>query len=223
MATTTGQRMGIWVIASIMLIGTLGGFIAMMVTPGNAVKDQEALAKEQEQWNQSIEAWQAKVDERNAKLSEKHLPVFSQFTSRPSVFEKDSVPELRKEDLLTGEGQEITEESKFAVYYILWGPDGKVIEQSIKDGALGSPLEVEKLSAAQLIDGWKQGLIGMKIGGVRKLAIPSELAYGETGSGESIPANTPLKFVVMAIDWPEQIAIPEMPPLVKKEYQRNGY
>lgn len=223
MATTKGQRIGIWVIASMMLIGTLGGFIAMMVTPSNAAKDQAALSKEQEQWNQSIEAWQAKIDERNVNLSEKYFPVFSQFASRPSAFEKDSVTELKKEDLLAGDGQEITDESKLAVYYILWGPDGKIIEQSIKDGALDSPLEVEKLGSAQLIDGWKQGLVGMRIGGVRELAIPSELAYGETGYGENIPANTPLKFIVMAIDWPEQFALPEMPPLVKKEYQRNGY
>jgi FKBP-type peptidyl-prolyl cis-trans isomerase len=49
-----------------------------------------------------------------------------------------------------------------------------------------------------MIEGWNQGVLGMKIGGVRELTIPAELAYGETGSGK-IPANSPIKFVLMTI------------------------
>ena len=48
----------------------------------------------------------------------------------------------------------------------------------------------------------------MKVGGVRELTIPSDLAYGETGSGDSIPANTPLKFVIMTIPTPTAIEQP---------------
>ena len=47
--------------------------------------------------------------------------------------------------------------------------------------------------------GWYDGVEGMKIGGVREVTIPAGLAYGETGSGEDIPPNTPIKFLIMAI------------------------
>ena len=59
----------------------------------------------------------------------------------------------------------------------------------------------------------------MKVGGVRELTIPSDMAYGETGSGEDIPANTPLKFVVMAIPPVEEIPLPQ----ILKDYYKRQY
>jgi FKBP-type peptidyl-prolyl cis-trans isomerase len=52
------------------------------------------------------------------------------------------------------------------------------------------------LGKGQVIKGWDQGIVGMKVGGRRELVIPSELAYGKTGSPPKIPANAPLVFVV---------------------------
>ena len=48
----------------------------------------------------------------------------------------------------------------------------------------------------------------MRIGGVRVITIPSDKAYGEQGSGDDIPPNTPIKFVVMAIELPPAVDIP---------------
>ena len=52
------------------------------------------------------------------------------------------------------------------------------------------------IGAQQVIPGWDQGLAGRRIGEVVELTIPSDLAYGESGSGEVIPPNTPLEFTV---------------------------
>ena len=52
------------------------------------------------------------------------------------------------------------------------------------------------LGRGQVIPGWDQGVVGMKVGGRRELIIPSALAYGAKGSPPTIPANAPLVFVV---------------------------
>lgn len=63
----------------------------------------------------------------------------------------------------------------------------------------GDPFEF-KLGAGSVIEGWDQGVVGMKVGGQRKLTIPYELAYGEAGSPPKIPPKAPLKFDVELLE-----------------------
>ena len=53
-----------------------------------------------------------------------------------------------------------------------------------------------KLGAGQVIPGWDKGLVGMKVGGERRLVIPANLAYGSQSPSASIPANSTLVFVI---------------------------
>ena len=239
MATKKSQRIGIWVIAGAMMIGTIGGFVAMMVAPGNEARDQAALTKAQEEYSTAMTAYQEKVTTQNeayetaidAKvaelgLNETYFAEFSSYASRVSAFEKDAVTELKTEDLKVGDGDEITDKSKVAMYYIGWNPEGKIFDQSIDGDKLKSPFSLDGVAAAEVIEGWRKGLIGMNIGGVRELTIPSDMAYGNTDQSEDIPANTPLKFVVMAIpslgiDKPEAIAEPEVPQILKDFYKKE--
>jgi FKBP-type peptidyl-prolyl cis-trans isomerase len=242
MATTKGQRIGIWVIAGTMMIGTIGGFEAMMVAPGNQAREQAELQKAQEEYTAALQEYQKKVTEQNEQydaainakvaelgLNEKYVAEFSGYASRVSAFNKDEVTELKTEDLKVGDGEEIKDDSNVAMYYIGWNPTGEVFDQSIDGDKLKNPLPLDGVGTASVIEGWRKGLIGMKIGGVRELTIPAAQAYGEQGSGEKIPANTPLKFVVMAIPSlgvkkPETIPEPEAPKIVKDFYKRNyGY
>jgi peptidylprolyl isomerase len=57
-----------------------------------------------------------------------------------------------------------------------------------------------KLGASEVIDGWDQGVAGMKVGGRRQLTIPPELGYGSRGAGGVIKGNETLIFVVDLID-----------------------
>jgi len=223
MATTKGQRIGIWVIAGMMFLGTVGGFVAMMVAPGNEAKDQAALKKAQDEYTKATDERKKKVEAQANELSQKYYGKFSEFSSRVSAFEAGDVKELVKEDLVEGEGAEVKDDTKLAVYYIGWNAKGEIFDQSIADGKLKAPLNMNGPANTAVIQGWKEGLIGMKIGGVRELTIPANKAYGDKAQGDKIPANSPLKFVVMAIEKPADIPEPEMPEAMKQYYRSRGF
>ena len=209
-------------IAGMMFLGTIGGFIAMIVAPGNEAKDQAALKKAQDEYSKTISERQKKVEAQTSELSQKYYGKFAEFGSRVSVFEAGDVKELGKEDLVEGDGAEVKDDTKFAVYYIGWNAKGEVFDQSIADGKLKEPLAIDGPAKTSVIQGWKEGLIGMKIGGVRELTIPADKAYGNQAQGEKIPANSPLKFVIMAIEKPADIPQPEMPEIIKRYYRSRG-
>lgn len=208
----TGTRIAIIVIAVMMVFGTIGSFAIIILQNENQAEDSRRMNEVYAQWQRDQEEHQKKLDEQAVELSEKYYDEFSNYGDRPSGYDKDSVKELKKDDLKVGSGATIDGETEFAAYYLGWNSDGKVFDGSIDGDRLKSPLRIDNgLDEAMLIEGWKEGMKGMKIGGVRELAIPSDLAYGEAGSGEDIPPNTPIKFVVMAIELPEEIPQPEVP------------
>ena len=75
------------------------------------------------------------------------------------------------------------------VHYVLKLADGTEVDNSYKRG---EPIAVT-LGAGQVIKGWEEGLIGMEVGGKRKLTIPPSLGYGERGQS-AIPPNATLYF-----------------------------
>lgn len=203
MATPKGQRIGIWIIAVVMIIGSIGAYFAVILANNNDSSSQQNL---QQVYADYLADVQAQADD----LSGKYYGTFAPNAERVRSFDAVTAQQkLTTEDLVVGTGEEITATTAFAAYYIGWNQNGTIFDQSINNGALKTPLLIaEGLGNASLIEGWKEGMIGMKIGGVRELTIPSEKAYGSTGSGENIPADAPLKFVVMAIPPFEEVPIP---------------
>jgi len=206
MSATKTQRIGIWVIAIFMLVGTVGSFVAIVLANDNQQSDQQRANTAYAAYQKESEVYQAKVDAQASELSKQYFDTFNQFASRPVVFDAASVTELKTNDLIVGTGDDITAQSSFTAYYLGWNPTGKVFDGSISASALKAPFAV---TPGGVIEGWTKGTVGMKVGGVRELTIPSAQAYGETGSGEDIPANTPLKFIVMIIPTPEVIPQPQ--------------
>lgn len=95
------------------------------------------------------------------------------------------------EDITEGEGEESVAGDTLSVHYVGTLEDGTQFDSS-RDR--GEPFEFT-LGQGQVIQGWDQGMQGMKVGGTRKLTIPAELGYGETGQGD-IPPNATLTFEV---------------------------
>lgn len=223
MATRKGQRIGIAIILAVTIIGTIGSFAVMILGQQNQEKQAADLKAEQAAYQKEVDAYTAKTKAQATELSAKYYPIFSQYASRVGTFDRDVVKSLSSEDLVVGDGATIDATTKFATYYIVWTYDGKIHDQSIDSGALKSPFAIAGLDATSVIDGWKEGLVGMKIGGVRELTVPSDKAYKEKGTTDStgkedIAPNSPLKFVVMAIPTPDEITYPQMPEALLKAY-----
>ena len=96
------------------------------------------------------------------------------------------------EDIITGEGDAAAAGIEVTVHYTGWLTDGKKFDSS-KDR--DDPF-VFPLGAGHVIRGWDEGVQGMKVGGKRKLTIPSGLGYGSRGAGGVIPPNAILVFEV---------------------------
>ena len=103
---------------------------------------------------------------------------------------------LNYQDEKVGTGAEAIKGKSVSVHYTGWldnnGAKGKKFDSSLDRG---TPFTFS-LGAGQVIPGWDEGVAGMKVGGKRKLTIPSELGYGKRGYPPVIPANAELTFEV---------------------------
>ncbi len=102
---------------------------------------------------------------------------------------------LRYYDIVEGDGAEATSGSTVTVNYTGWLTDNVKFDSSLDSGV---PFPFT-LGTGAVIPGWDEGLVGMKVGGIRQLVIPAELGYGETGSG-MIPPGATLIFEVELLD-----------------------
>jgi len=100
--------------------------------------------------------------------------------------------ELRAEIIKEGTGQEAKNGDKVTVHYVGVLEDGTKFDSSVDRG---QPFQFA-LGAGQVIQGWDLGVVGMKIGEIRRLYIPSVYGYGEQGAGNSIPPNANLIFEI---------------------------
>ena len=223
MATTKFQRWGVLTILLVTVVGTLGSFAVMILSMQSQSKQQAdyqtALAK-----YQTDEAdYQKKLQAQNDQLSGQYYATFSQYESQVAKFDMASVTSVSTQDLVVGDGTQVTGTTPLAAYYIGWDANGHIFDQSVDTAAskLKAPLSIaDGLDNASLITGWKEGMTGMHIGGVRVITIPSDKAYGAAGSKdangqETIAPNMPIKFVVMAIPAPAAIPQPDTSALMQ--------
>jgi peptidylprolyl isomerase len=101
--------------------------------------------------------------------------------------------ELVTDDIIVGDGDEATKGKKVSVHYV--GVAFSSGEEFDASWDRRQPFKF-KLGAGQVIPGWDHGVEGMKVGGRRKLTIPSAMAYGARGAGGAIKPHEPLVFVV---------------------------
>jgi peptidylprolyl isomerase len=147
---------------------------------------EEREAREREASEKEL-AEQAKAEEKAAKQQAAELPEVEIPSAPPPK-------QLVSEDLKQGSGAGAKAGDRIDVNYVgVLYSNGEVFDASW--GKAAEPFSFE-LGKGEVIPGWDQGLVGMKVGGERKLIIPPDLAYGDQGSYPSIPPNATLVFQV---------------------------
>lgn len=101
---------------------------------------------------------------------------------------------LQITDIKVGEGDEVEAGDTITVHYTGWLDDGTVFDSSVERG------QPATFPLSGLIAGWQEGIPGMKVNGIRRLVIPSELGYGESGSPPTIPPNAQLTFEIEVLN-----------------------
>ncbi len=120
----------------------------------------------------------------------------SEFEAYDSYVNSDKYLRL---DIKPGTGAEAVTGKKVAVYYKGWLTNGEVFDESRPNEAGELQPFVFAPGAGQVITGWEQGILGMKVGGTRRLVLPPAAAYGEAGQG-SIPPNAVLIFDIQLLE-----------------------
>ena len=118
--------------------------------------------------------------------------VISTFRSNKAAPEITTASGLKYQDLKVGDGPSPTMGQTVVVHYIGKLENGKEFNNSHTMGA-GKPVEFK---LGKVIPGWNEGLQTMKVGGKRRLWIPSKLAYGPAGNPPTIPPNANLDFEI---------------------------
>ena len=199
--TSVGQRVAISIIAFFMLGLIIASYAAIIVGNGNS---SSAASSETKLSDDRMKYYQDKYAEKLAKfkeVSKSDFDKFSPYLSEIKAYNETAANEsgVQVRDLLKGTGRTIGEkDGDYLAYYVGWCADESVFDSSFdndkKPTAFAKALDV----SVGMIEGWYQGAQGMKLGGVREITVPSELAYKdqtEICGGY----NKPLRFLIMAV------------------------
>ena len=178
MSTKKSQRIGIWIIAVVMIVGTIGSFFVIVIANENNVNDQKDYQSQLEQY---------KAAQEEAKKQNQPLDGY-----KAAKFDANKVEELKAEVLKEGKGEKLKADSSISANYFGWTSDGVIFDSTKKIGKKVEPID---FSLNGVIPGWTKGLTGQKVGSVVRLTIPADMAYGSVDDGSGRPVG-PLMFVV---------------------------
>lgn len=196
--TSPKQRVFISLIAIIMLGSVIASYVAIVMNGSKSSSSESEIDEAK------IEKYAAEYEKEVAEFHEVtkgDFAKFNQYMSEVRTYDEAAANEggVKTRDIVVGDGRELAEgDTDYLAYYVGFCADGSVFDSSLD--SKNNPTAFDKAISASLgmIDGWNTGVVGMKLGGIRKITIPGELAYGdkmEICGGY----NKPLRFLVMAV------------------------
>lgn len=190
-STSQTQRLIIWIIAVVMTVGTIGSFFIFMLPQANTPVKTDT-QKEYERQLAEYQKEQATCP--SGPIQDKKVDP----APTPATVEAaGDIKDLKTEDITVGDGATVKSGDCVELFYHgVLAADAKAF-QGGDNYAEGIPY---RSRTTGFVPGFAEGLVGMKIGGERKIFIPSEKAYGANPpEGGDIPANADLVFVVKVI------------------------
>lgn len=223
--TSLKTRIFIAVIAVIMVGSIIAGYIAIVLSGNNSDKSAEVDTQKLAEYQQEYTQAQTELESD----SQADFEVFVPYRAEVVAYDQTAANEagLQTRDLLEGEGKELTEgDTDYLVFYVGWCPDASVFDTTLNDATdptgFNNILDVPAAGDG-LIEGWRSGVVGMKIGGIRELTIPGDQAYKDQEICGG--TNMPLKFIVMAVaneDPLKSLAEQMSLLIVKMQYAQYG-
>ena len=219
--TSPKQRIFIILIAIIMVGSIIASYAAIVINGSKGAADStEAGQIDDSKVAEYEAAYNEKLDEFK-KASKSDYDEFIGFKSELKAFNEASANEAGVEvkDLKEGTGSEVSDDNYLA-YYVGWCADESVFDSSFDNN--DNPTAFSKIldPSAGMIEGWNEGVKGMKLGGIRRITMPGEMAYGD--SMEICGGyNKPLRFMVMAI--PKEEPMKSMAAELDDAYMRVQY
>ncbi len=196
--TSPKQRVIILIIAIIMLGSIIASYAAIILNGGNSNNtdsqvDPAKVAEYEEAYNKKVEEF--------SEATKSDFDKFIAYKGEIKAYNETSANEngIKTRDLKQGSGRTLSEDdSNYLAYYVGWCADESIFDSSFDNN--DNPTAFAKILDASLgmIEGWNIGVEGMKLGGIREITIPEELAYSD--SMEICGGlNKPLKFIVMPV------------------------
>lgn len=219
--TSPKQRIFIILIAIIMVGSIIASYAAIVINGSKGVAGStEAGQIDDSKVAEYEAAYNEKLDEFK-EASKNDYDEFIGFKSELKAFNEASANEAGVEvkDLKEGTGAEVSDDNYLA-YYVGWCADESVFDSSFDNN--DNPTAFSKIldPSAGMIEGWNEGVKGMKLGGIRRITMPGEMAYGD--SMEICGGyNKPLRFMVMAI--PKEEPMKSMAAELDDAYMRVQY
>lgn len=199
--TSPKQRFFIILIAILMLGSMLASYVAIIIngsqnstsSTDSQISD-EKLAQYESEYTEKLTEFQG--------VTAGDFDKFSRYLDAIGEYDKAAAEEggVKTKDLLVGDGRELAEgDTDYLAYYVGWCPNGEVFDSSLDSTTDATAFTNAIDVSGGVIEGWNTGVVGMKLGGVRRVTIPSELAYGDQREicGES---NQPLRFLIMPVE-----------------------
>lgn len=195
--TSTKQRVIIAVIAVAMLVSIIASYAAIILANGNvsaSTSSEGLISKYESAYNE--------VKEKVTAASVDNFNEFIKYKNRITAYNEASANSngVQTTDLKVGNGRTLADgDTNYLAYYVGWCADETVFDSSFDNIQNPTALSGILNASMGLIEGRNIGVVGMKLGGIREITIPGELAYGE--STEICGGyNKPLKFMVMAVE-----------------------
>ena len=197
--TSTGQRVAIGIIAFIML-GSIIASYAAIIMGGNKDSDSGETALPDDR----LAYYQDKYAEKLSNFKEVtsgDFAKFSPYASEVKAYNETSANEggVTFRDLLAGTGRTLEDkDTDYLAYYVGWCADETIFDSSFDSNTTPKAFAKAIDVSLGMIEGWFQGVKGMKMGGIREITVPGELAYAnqtEICGGY----NKPLRFIIMPV------------------------